>query len=57
MVIERTDRVQNTVEIILHTNEYWVGGNNTTGGIDCSKIDAEGPTITYPTMGAEDEPV
>lgn len=59
VVIERTDRVQNTVEIILHTNEYWVGGNNTTGGpgIDCIKIDAEGTTITYPTMGAEDEPV
>ena len=58
VVVEQTLRTQNTIEIILHTNEYWVGGSTTTGGpgIDCIKIEADS-TITYATTGAEDEPI
>ena len=57
IVIARPERVQNTVELILHANNYWAENNNPTGGpgIDCIKIDAEGTTIMYPTIGTDDE--
>lgn len=48
VVIERPVKVQNTIELILKTNNYWTDSTNTTGGpgIDCIKIDTDS-TLTW----------
>ncbi len=48
VVIPRPIRVQNTVELVLHTNNYWTDGTNSTGGpgIDCIKLECKS-TISF----------
>ncbi len=53
VIIDRPVRTQNTIELILHKNNYWAGNNDPTGGpgIDCIKIEADSE-IGYTTIGS-----